>query len=46
MIERRFEKVHPELKTKAIARRPVTLDDLRAQSVLYLDQDAASLLGR
>ncbi|MGY4869389.1 type I restriction-modification system subunit M [Mycolicibacterium elephantis] len=40
--EFRFEQVRPELKAKATARRPVTPDDYRAKSVLYVP-DAARL---
>lgn len=38
--EHRFEAVRPELEAKATARRPVTPDDYRARSVLYLDEAA------
>jgi type I restriction enzyme M protein len=40
--EFRFEQVRPELEAKATARRPVTPDDYRAKSALYLP-DAARL---
>lgn len=40
--EFRFEQVRPELEAKATARRPVTPDDYRAKSVLYVP-DAAGL---
>ncbi|MGH3561259.1 MAG: N-6 DNA methylase [Mycobacterium sp.] len=40
--EFRFEQVRPELEAKATARRPVTPDDYRARSALYLP-DAARL---
>lgn len=40
--EFRFEQVRPELEAKATARRPVTPDDYRAKSVLYVP-DAARL---
>jgi len=38
--EHRFEQVRPELETKATARRPVTADDYRARSVLYVPDQA------
>ena len=38
--EYRFEQVRPELEATATARRPVTPDDYRAKSVLYLDEMA------
>ena len=38
--EHRFESVRPELEAKATARRPVTPDDYRARSVLYLSEEA------
>jgi type I restriction enzyme M protein len=38
--EHRFEAVRPELETKATARRPVTPDDYRAKSVLYISEEA------
>lgn len=38
--EYRFEQVRPELEAKATARRPVTPDDYRARSVLYLAERA------
>jgi type I restriction enzyme M protein len=38
--EHRFEQVRPELEAKATARRPVTPDDYRARSVLYIPEDA------
>jgi type I restriction enzyme M protein len=34
--EHRFEQVRPELEAKATARRPVTTDDYRARSVLFV----------
>ncbi len=40
--EFRFEQVRPELEAKATARRPVTPDDYRAKSVLFVP-DAARL---
>jgi type I restriction enzyme M protein len=40
--EFRFEQVRPALEAKATARRPVTADDYRAKSALYLP-DAARL---
>ncbi len=40
--EFRFEEVRPELEAKATARRPVTADDYRAKSVLFVP-DAARL---
>lgn len=40
--EFRFEQVRPELEAKATARRPVTPDDYRAKSALYVP-DAARL---
>ncbi|MGV0639109.1 class I SAM-dependent DNA methyltransferase [Mycobacterium kansasii] len=40
--EFRFEQVRPDLEAKATARRPVTPDDYRAKSVLYVP-DAARL---
>jgi type I restriction enzyme M protein len=42
--EHRFEEVRPELEAKATARRPVTPDDYRARSVLFVP-DAARLSG-
>ena len=36
--EHRFEQVRPELEAKATARRPVTADDYRAQSVLFIPE--------
>ena len=42
--EHRFEQVRPELEAKATARRPVTADDYRARSVLFVP-DAARLSG-
>lgn len=38
--EHRFEAVRPELEAKATARRPVTPDDYRARSVLFLSEEA------
>lgn len=38
--ENRFEQVRPDLEAKATARRPVTPDDYRARSVLYLTDEA------
>lgn len=38
--EYRFDQVSPELETKATARRPVTPDDYRARSVLYVPEKA------
>jgi type I restriction enzyme M protein len=38
--EHRFEQVRPELEAKATARRPVTADDYRARSVLYVPAEA------
>jgi len=38
--EYRFEQVRPELEARATARRPVTSDDYRARSVLYLVEQA------
>ncbi len=38
--EHRFEQVRPELEAKASARRPVTPDDYRARSVLFIPQEA------
>lgn len=38
--EHRFEQVRPELEAKATARRPVTPDDYRARSVLYIAEEA------
>ncbi len=38
--EHRFEQVTPELEAKATARRPVTSDDYKAKSVLYIPDDA------
>lgn len=37
--EHRFEGVRPELEAKATARRPVTPDDYRAGSVLFLSEE-------
>src|SRR5664279_4374820 len=42
--EHRFEQVRPGLEAKATARRPVTADDYRARSVLFVP-DAARLSG-
>lgn len=38
--EHRFEAVRPELEAKATARRPVTADDYKARSVLYVPDEA------
>ena len=38
--EHRFEAVQPDLETKATVRRPVTPDDYRARSVLFLAEEA------
>ncbi len=38
--EHRFESVRPELEAKATARRPVTPDDYRARSVLFVSEEA------
>ncbi len=38
--EHRFEQVRPELEAKATVRRPVTPDDYRARSVLFIPEDA------
>ncbi|WP_426571326.1 type I restriction-modification system subunit M [Aquihabitans sp. McL0605] len=38
--EHRFEQIRPELEAKATARRPITPDDYRAQSVLYISEEA------
>ena len=38
--EHRFVQVQPELEAKATARRPVTPDDYRARSVLYVPETA------
>jgi type I restriction enzyme M protein len=38
--EHRFEAVRPEVEAKASARRPVTPDDYRARSVLYVPDQA------
>jgi type I restriction enzyme M protein len=38
--EHRFEQVRPGLEAKATARRPVTADDYRARSVLYVPAEA------
>ncbi len=38
--EHRFEQVRPELESKATTRRPVTPDDYRARSVLFIPQEA------
>ncbi len=38
--EHRFEQVRPELEAKATGRRPVTPDDYRARSVLFIPEDA------
>lgn len=38
--EHRFEEIRPELEAKATPRRPVTADDYKARSVLYVPDDA------
>lgn len=38
--EHRFEQVRPDLEAKATPRRPVTADDYKARSVLYVPDDA------
>ncbi len=38
--QHRFEQVRPELEAKATARRPVTADDYRARSVLFVPTGA------
>jgi type I restriction enzyme M protein len=38
--EHRFEQVRPEVEAKATARRPVTADDFRAKSVLFIPEEA------
>lgn len=38
--EYRFEQVRPELEAKATARRPVTPDDYKARSVLFVPDEA------
>jgi type I restriction enzyme M protein len=38
--EHRFEQVRPELEAKATVRRPVTPDDYRARSVLFIPEKA------
>ena len=38
--EHRFEQVRPELEAKSTARRPVTADDYRARSVLFVPAGA------
>ena len=38
--EHRFESVRPELEGKATARRPITPDDYRARSVLFVSEEA------
>ena len=38
--EHRFEEVRPALEKKATARRPVTVDDYRAQGVVYVPDEA------
>lgn len=38
--EHRFEQVRPEVEAKATARRPVSSDDYRARSVLYVPPSA------
>lgn len=45
--EHRFEAIRPELEAQATARNPVTADDYRARSVLFVPDDArlSSLVG-
>ncbi|MCA1708464.1 MAG: type I restriction-modification system subunit M [Actinobacteria bacterium] len=38
--EHRFEQIRPEVEAKATPRRPVTADDYRATSVLFIPDDA------
>ncbi len=38
--EHRFEAIRPELEAEATARRPVTADDYRARSVLFVPDEA------
>src|SRR5215204_5335750 len=38
--EQRYEEVRAQLEVKATARRPVTADDYRARSVLYVPEQA------
>lgn len=38
--EHRFEEVRPELEANATARRPVTADDFKARSVLYVPDES------
>lgn len=38
--EHRFEEVRPDIEAKASVRRPVTPDDFRARSVLYIAEEA------
>jgi len=38
--EHRLEGVRPELEAKATARRPVTADDFKARSVMYVPEEA------
>lgn len=38
--EHRFDEVRPEIEAKATARRPVSVDDYRARSVLYVPDEA------
>jgi len=38
--EHRFEQVRPEIEARATARRAVTADDYRAQSVLFVPEEA------
>jgi len=38
--EHRFEQIRPEVEAKATARRPVTPDDYRARSVLFVPDEA------
>lgn len=41
--EQRFEAVRPELEAEASVRNPVTPDDYRARSVLYLAEEGVRL---
>lgn len=38
--EHRFEEVRPEIESRATPRRPVSVDDYRARSVLYVPDEA------
>lgn len=38
--EHRFDEIRPEVEAKATARRPVSVDDYRARSVLYVPDEA------